>query len=77
MLVSSTILSDLSIPDLKQEKKKEWTETVKKWYKYYVNAQRQIPVLYGSKLHITPTNYHLVAAKQEPYRKVYLLTKIY
>ena len=24
---------------------------------------------YGSKLHIPPTNYHLLAAQQEPYKK--------
>ena len=26
-------------------------------------------MLYGSKLHIPPTNYHLLAAKQQPYQK--------
>ena len=26
-----------------------------------------MPVPYGSKLHIPPTNYHLLAAQQEPY----------
>ena len=26
-------------------------------------------VSYGSKLHIPPTNYHLLAAQQEPYKK--------
>ena len=26
-------------------------------------------------LHIAPTNLHLLAAKQEPYKKAYLLTK--
>ena len=30
---------------------------------------------YGSMLHIPPTNYHLLAAKQEPYQKAYPLTK--
>ena len=35
----------------------------------YINAPRQIPVPYGSKLHIPPTNYHLLAAQQEPYKK--------
>ena len=30
---------------------------------------------YGSKLHIPPTNLLLLAAKQEPYKKAYLLTK--
>ena len=30
---------------------------------------------YGSTLHIPPTNLLLLAAKQEPYKKVYLLTK--
>ena len=31
---------------------------------------------YGSMLHIPPTNVLPLAAKQEPYSKVYLLTKI-
>ena len=30
---------------------------------------------YGSMLHIPPTNLLLLAAKHEPYKKVYLLTK--
>ena len=30
---------------------------------------------YGSMLHITPTNCLLLTAKQEPYKKAYLLTK--
>ena len=30
---------------------------------------------YGSMLHISPTNLLLLAAKQEPYKKAYLLTK--
>ena len=34
-----------------------------------------LPVPYGSKLHIPPTNYHLLAAQQEPYKKAQLLTK--
>ena len=29
----------------------------------------KIPVPYGSKLHIPPTVYHLLAAHQEPYKK--------
>ena len=43
--------------------------------KYYINAQQQIPVPYGSMLHIPPTNLLLLAAKQELYKKAYLLTK--
>ena len=35
----------------------------------YINAQCQMPVPYGSKLHIPSTNYHLLAAQQEPYKK--------
>ena len=27
------------------------------------------PVPYGSKLHIPPTNYNLLAAQQEPYKE--------
>ena len=30
---------------------------------------------YGSMLHIPPTNLILLAAKQDPYKKAYLLTK--
>ena len=43
--------------------------------KYYINAQQQIPVPYGSMLHIPPTNLLLLAAKQELYKKAYFLTK--
>ena len=43
--------------------------------KYYIHIQWQTPVPYGSMLHIPPTKYHLLAAKQEPYQKVYILTK--
>ena len=35
----------------------------------------QIPVPYGSMLHIPPTNLLLLAAKQEPNKTDYLLTK--
>ena len=34
-----------------------------------------MPVPYGSKLHIPPASYHLLAVQQEPYNKVHLLTK--
>ena len=34
-----------------------------------MNAQQQIPVPYGSMLHIPLTNLLLLAAKQEPYKK--------
>ena len=34
-----------------------------------------MPVSYGSMLHIPPTNCLLLTAKQEPYKKAYLLTK--
>ena len=40
-----------------------------------MNAKWQIPVPYGSMLHIPPTNFYLLAAKQNPYQKAYLLTK--
>ena len=55
--------------------KKEWTEAIKKILKYYINALQQIPVSYCSMLHIPPTNCLLLTAKQEPYKKAYLLTK--
>ncbi|WP_419584586.1 hypothetical protein, partial [Thiolapillus sp.] len=35
----------------------------------------QIPVSYGSMLHIPATNCLLLTAKQEPYKKAYLLKK--
>ena len=38
-----------------KKKKKEWTEAVKN-LKYYINTQQQIPVPYGSMLHIPLTN---------------------
>ena len=47
----------------------------KKNLKYDINAEQQIPVSYGSMLHIPPTNCLLLTAKQEPYKKAYLLTK--
>ena len=34
-----------------------------------------MPVPYGSMLHIPPTNLLLIAAKQEPYKKAYILMK--
>ena len=33
-----------------------------------------MPVQYGSMLHIPPTDLLLLAAKQDPYKKAYLLT---
>ena len=50
--------------------RKEWTETVIKKY-IYINTLWQIAVPHGSKLHILPTNYHFLDAKQEPYQTVY------
>ena len=38
-------------------------------FKSYINAYWQIAVPYGSKLYTPPTNYHLLAAQQEPDRK--------
>ena len=40
-----------------------------------IKLNSKIPMAYGSKLHIPPTNLLLLAAKQEPYKKAYLLTK--
>ena len=34
-----------------------------------------MPVPYGSLLHITSTNYHLLADKHEPYQRAHLLEK--
>ena len=47
----------------------------KKKKKYYMNAKQQIPVPYGSMLHIPPTNLLLLAAKLEPNKKVSLNEK--
>ena len=46
-----------------------------KKFQNIINASQQIPVSYGSMLHIPPTNCLLLTAKQEPYKKAYLLTK--
>ena len=62
---------DLSIPDLKKYKK-GMDRSNKKKKKNKINALLQIPVSYGSMLHIPPTNLLLLAAKQELYRKAYL-----
>ena len=50
---------------IKDKYKKEWAQT-----KYNVNAWWQIPVQYGSKPHIPPTYCHLLAAQQEPLKKL-------
>ena len=42
--------------------------------KYYINAEQQIPVPYGT-LHIPPANLLLLAAKQDSYKKAHLSTK--
>ena len=47
----------------------------KKKSKYDINALQQIPVPFGSMLHIPPTNLLLLAAKQDPHKKAYLLKK--
>ena len=43
----------------------------------YVNAYQQIPVPFGSMLHIPLTNLLLLATKQEPYKKSLSLNKKY
>ena len=43
--------------------------------KILLKCIQQIPVSYGSMLHIPPTSLLLLAAKQESYKKAYLLTK--
>ena len=49
----------------------KWTNNKK-----YMHAYWQIPVPYDSKLQIIPhSNYHLLAAQQEPYNKACLLKK--
>ena len=47
----------------------------KTFKKHHINAQKQTPAPYGSTLHIPSTNLLLLAAKQEPYKKAYLLMK--
>ena len=39
------------------------------------NSKYQCRITYSSILHIPPTNLLLLAAKQEPFKKAYLLTK--
>ena len=41
---------------------------------FHINAIRQILVPYNGKLHKPPTNNHLIAAQQEPYKKACPLT---
>ena len=57
----------------KKVKKKGMDRSNKKILKYYINAQQQIPVSYGSMLHISPINLLLLAAKQDHTKTV--LTK--
>ena len=45
--------------------------------KKYINALQQRPVPPGSMLPIQPTNWLLLAAEQEPYKKADLLRKKY
>ena len=66
---------DLSIPDLKKKYKKRNGQNQWKIRQYYITAEQQLPVPYGSMLHIPPTNLLLLAAKEEPYKKAYFLTK--
>ena len=63
MLVLWILLYDLSIPVKKVFKN---PTTKKKW-------QPSVP--YGSMLHLTPTIYHLLAAKQEPCQNGHLFKK--
>ena len=65
---------DLSIPNLRKVLKKKGKDRSNKTF-FYINAKQQIPVSYSSTLHIPPTNLLLLAAKQESYKKAYLLTK--
>ena len=58
---------DLSIPDFK--KYKEFTEAIKNIKKILYKYVTQIPVPYGSALHIPSTNLLLLAAKQESHKK--------
>ena len=43
--------------------------------KIFYTCITEIPVPYGSVLHIPPTNLPLLAAKEELYKKAYLLMK--
>ena len=60
---------DLEYQIKKKKLKKGMDRAMKK------KSIKQIPVPYGSILHIPPTNLLLLAAKQGPYKTVYLLTK--
>ena len=80
--MSLCIPSDLSIPDNVLKKRRYIARLFKKkrngqkQYKIvYINVQWQIPAPFGSKLHIPPTNYHLLVVQQEPYKKACSLTK--
>ena len=42
---------------------------VEVFYALYINFHSFIPMPYGSKLYIPPTNYHLLATQQEPYKE--------
>ena len=84
MLVSWTFVWFIGtrFKEKKKEREREKKKTLQKrkgeqqWkIDYYINAKWQILVPYGSMLHLSPINYHLLAAKQEPYKKAYLLTK--
>ena len=55
--------------------KKKYKKGMARIFLFYLNAQWPVPVPFGSMLHIPPTNYHLLAAKQEPFQKAFLLTK--
>ena len=65
---------DLSTPDFKTGLKREREKKKKK--RDRGNKKIKILVPYGSMLHIPPTNSLLLAAKQEPYKTAYHLTKI-
>ena len=65
------------IPEFRKRKKREQHKS-KESTEFIINPKRahgQIPVTYGIKLHMTPTNCHL-AAQQEPQRKNFLERKV-
>ena len=64
---------DLSIPDFKKGIKKEWTEATKNSKILYECITANTSVIWQHAAHTT--NCLLLTAKQEPYKKAYLLTK--
>ena len=64
---SNLLIADFFLKE-REKKKKELTETMQN-KKKFIERHNGRYLSYGSKLHIPPTNYHFLAAQQEPYKK--------